>query len=65
MIPLTHVVQLRVMSSLAARFPRESLNVKLSHWMQKYEDFVGLTEVKLAQSRVLNVSIVVEKLELE
>jgi len=31
----------------------ESLNQKFREWMQKYEDFVGLTEVMAAQNRVL------------
>ena len=33
----------------------QSLNQKFKEWMQKYEDFVGLTEVMAAQNRVLEV----------
>ena len=39
------------------KFPTEKFNAKVSYWMQMYEEFVGLTEVKAAQSRVLDVSI--------
>ena len=37
----------------------ESLNQKFREWMQKYEDFVGLTEVMAAQNRVLEVYTIV------
>jgi len=39
------------------KFPTEKFNAKVSYWMQMYEEFVGLTEVKAAQSRVLDVRI--------
>lgn len=55
MILHSHVAQLRALSTIATRFPRESFNTKLSDWMQKYEDIVGLSDVKSAQSRVLQV----------
>lgn len=36
----------------------QSLNQKFKEWMQKYEDFVGLTEVMAAHNRVLEVCTV-------
>lgn len=50
-------------NTLPSRFSAETLNQKLSTWMQKYEEFVGLSEVKAAQSRVLEVLLLIEKTE--
>lgn len=51
------IFSVRSVSNLPSRFSTDVLNQKLSIWMQKYEDFVGLTEVKAAQTRVLQVYI--------
>ena len=42
-------------TNLSSNISGESLNKNLNVWMKKYEDFVGLTEVKVAQNRVLEV----------
>lgn len=46
----------RMLKSLPNNISVKSLNGKVSSWMAKYEDFVGLTEVKAAQNRVLEVT---------
>ena len=50
----------RVLKSLPNHLSVKSLNGRVSSWMIKYEDFVGLTEVKAAQNRVLEVNIRLE-----
>ena len=49
-----------MLKSLPNHLSVKSLNGKVSSWMIKYEDFVGLTEVKAAQNRVLEVNIRLE-----
>ena len=36
---------------------------RVDRWMQSYEDFVGLTEVKLAQTNVIQVKLKLTGLE--
>lgn len=47
----------RMLKNLPNHLSTKSWNGKISTWMAKYEDFVGLTEVKAAQNRVLEVTI--------
>ena len=52
-----NVIQL--IKVLPQNLSAKSLNRKVSLWMAKYEDFVGLSEVKAAQARVLEVGITI------
>lgn len=47
---------LQKLEELPQRWTQFSFNEKLTLWMQKYEDFVGLTQVIAAQDRVLEVT---------
>lgn len=52
---LKKLVIVRHLVSKVPKFPTEKFNAKVSYWMRNYEEFVGLSEVKAAQSRVLEV----------
>lgn len=52
-----NVIQL--IKVLPQNLSAKSINRKVSLWMAKYEDFVGLSEVKAAQARVLEVGITI------
>ena len=58
--PSTTLIQSRRSSSSSETTNQHSLNSmaqeRLGHAMQMYEDFVGLTEVKEAQNKVVTVS---------